>query len=188
MKLIKDLFEDAEKERIKSRRQKGKPFITKRSNQGLREQWLLGKFSEKYNEKAQHKLTYAENLSGPEETSRNIPEFKIFDSRQNWVFDIEITEALDAGRKRTLEYRTASKGAKEVPEVGYLPVIQRRISEKCSKDYPRDTVLIIYLNIFSSIYDEFSSETFSALSLPEECNLLQIWLLDNGGDKILRLV
>ena len=177
----------------KENRRDEKSFMTERNKQKLREQWVLGKFAGNYNKKAQHRLIYAEPLASPEKFSQNIPDFKVFDSRRNWIFDIEITEALDAGRKRTLEYetpeyKTKAEEAVIISETNYLPVIERLISQKCSKVYPRDTVLIIYLNVFSSFHDKFAPETFSALSLPKECNLLQIWLLDGGDDKILRLV
>lgn len=183
MKLIKKLLEESQKENMRE----GNSFLTEQSKQKLREQWVLGKFTERYNEKTQHKLIYAEILKNPEKNSKNIPDFKIFDFERNYMFDIEITEALDAERKRNLEYRTTGKGVKEIPEVDYLPVIQRLISQKSSKNYPIATLLIIYLDVFSSIYDEFESKTFSSLSLTEKCNLLQIWLLDSGGDKILQI-
>lgn len=189
MKLIKELFEEAEKENLRDE----KSFMTERNKQKLKEQWVLGKFAGNYNKKAQHRLIYAEPLAGPEKFSQNIPDFKVFDSKRNWIFDIEITEALDARRKRTLEYetpeyKTKAEDAVFISETNYLPVIERLISQKCSKDYPRDTTLIIYLNVFSSIYDKFASENLSLLSLPEKCDLMQIWLLDSDGDRILKLV
>lgn len=173
MELIKKLLEEAEEQNLKE----GNAFITERNSQKLREQWILGKFSENYNKKAQHKLIYAEPLEGPD--------FRIFDSEKKHVFYVEITEALDEGRKRTLEYRTNEKRGEEIPKADYLSVIQRLISEKCSRKYPHDTILIIYLNL--SIY-RFEPQTFSRLYLPERCNLLQIWLLDSGGDnRILQI-
>ena len=175
MELIKKLLEEAEEQRLKE----GNAFITERNSQKLREQWVLGKFSENYNEKAQCKLIYAEPLEGPD--------FRVFDSEKKSIFYVEITEALDEGRKRTLEYRTNEKGVKHIPKADYLSVIQRLISEKCSKNYPNDTILIIYLNIVSSIYDGFASNSFSRLYLPKRCNLLQIWLLDIMGHKILQI-
>ena len=175
MELIKKLLEEAEEQKLKE----GNAFITERNSQKPREQWILGKFSENYNKKAQRKLIYAKPLEGPD--------FRVFDSEKKHIFYVEITEALDEGRKRTLEYKTNEKGVEEIPKADYLSVIQRLISKKCSRNYPNDTILIIYLNIFSSIYDGFVSNPFSRLYLPERCNLLQIWLLDSGGGKILQI-
>jgi len=174
MKLIKELLEEAEKEN-----RRGSNFLTDSNKQKLREQWILGKFAENYNQRATRKMEYANRLEAPD--------FEVFDSEKNWMFDVEITEALDKGRKRTLEYRTPAKGVIFIPKTDYFPVIERLILQKCSKKYPKATVLIIYLDVFSSIYDKFTSETFSQLLLPEKCNLSQIWLLDSGGDKILQI-
>jgi len=176
MRLIRDLLKQAEKENQRD----SKSFLTSRSKQKLREQWILGKFSENYNKKVKSKMIYAEVSEAPD--------FQVFDSANNWIFDVEITEALDEGRRRSSEYKTETEKVIFIPEVNYLPVIERLFSQKCSKAYPRATILILYFNVFSSIYDEFTSETFSPLSLPEKCSLSQIWLLDSGGDKILQII
>ena len=174
MKLIKELLEEAEKEN-----RRGSSFLTDSNKQKLREQWILGKFAENYNQKAIRKMEYANRLEAPD--------FEVFDSERNRMSDVEITEALDKGRRRTLEYRIPTKEVTFIPKTDYFPVIERLILQKCSKKYPKATVLIIYLDVFSSIYDKFTSETFSQIPLPEKCNLSQIWLLDSGGDKILQI-
>jgi len=174
MKLIKELLEEAEKEN-----RRGSNFLTDSNKQKLREQWILGKFAENYNQRATHKMEYANRLE--------VPDFEVFDSEKNWMFDVEITEALDKGRRRTLEYRIPTKEVIFIPKTDYFPVIEKRVSQKRLMQYSRTTILIIYLNVFSSIYDKFTSETFSQLLLPEKCNFSQIWLLDSGGDKILQI-
>lgn len=176
MKLIWDLLKQAEKENQRD----PNSFLTKRSKQKLREQWILGKFTDNYNKKIENKMIYA----GVSEA----PDFEVFDSAKNWIFDIEITEALDEGRKRSSEYKAQTEKVIFIPDVNYFPVIERLFSQKCLKAYPKATILILYFNVFSSIYDEFTSETFLPLSLPEKCSLSQIWLLDSGGDKILQII
>ena len=176
MKLISELLKEAEEE---NRRNSG--FLTECRNQKLREQWVLGKFAMKYNKnkKAQDKIIFAE----PSET----PDFKIFDCKKNWMFNVEITEALDKNTKRSSEYKTQTEEIIFIDRVNYLPVIKMLILKKCSKDYPNNTILIIYFDMFSSIYDKFKSENFSSLLLQEKCSLSQIWLLDSDGNNILQI-
>jgi len=176
MQLISELFDQAQR----ANRDDPRSFLTARSKQKLREQWILGKFVECHNRVSKEILVYAEVTESPD--------FKVFDSEKNWLFDIEITEAIDKKRKRSREIQTENEDVVYIPEVNYFPVLDRLISSKCSKCYPNQTILIIYFNVFSSIYDDFTPKLFSNFHLPTKCNLTQIWILDSGGDKILRLM
>jgi hypothetical protein len=138
MKLITELFEEAQS----VNRKDPDFFMRGRENQKLREQWILGRFAENYNNEFHPKMIYAEHLCPPE------PDFRIFDNQQSWIFDVEVTEALDAERKRDLELKSKSVGFEFVPEDDYFPVLEQRISNKCSKDYSHDTILIIYSTCF----------------------------------------
>jgi len=181
MRLITELFEEAESVNLKDQ----DSFMRDRENQKLREQWILGRFAENYNNQAHPKMIYAEHLHPPE------PDFRISDNEQNWIFDAEITEALDADRKRDLELKSQSEGFEFVPEDNYFPVLEKRISDKCSKNYSQDTILIIYFNVFSSLYDSeeyFNLHFFSSLKIPQQCVLSQIWLLESGCSDILKLM
>ncbi len=176
MQLISELFDQAQK----ANRDDPRSFLTARSKQKLREQWILGKFVECHNRVSKEKIVYAEVTENPD--------FRLFDSEKTWLFDAEITEAIDEERRRSREIQTENEDVVYIPEANYFPVLDRLISSKCSKCYPNPTILIIYFNVFSSIYDEFTPKLFSNLLLPKKCNLAQIWILDSGGDKILHLV
>jgi hypothetical protein len=183
MRLIGELLREAQ-----ASNSKDPPYFMRAADkQELREQWILGRFAGNYNKIAPRNMKYAKHLNPPE------PDFEVFDDGKHWILDAEVTEALDADRKRDLELRRESKGFKFVPENDYFPVLQQRISSKCSKSYSRDTILIIYFNIFSSLYDlsdspgYFNKGFFSSLQIPQKCGLSQIWLLESDCSKILQL-
>lgn len=176
MQLISELLDQAQK----ANRNDPRSFLTARSKQKIREQWVLGKFVECYNRVSREKIVYAEVTESPD--------FRLFDSEKNWLFDAEITEALDEERRRSREFQTENEDVVYIPEANYFPVLDRLFSSKCSKCYPNTTILIIYFNVFSSIYDDFTPMLFSNLNLPTKCNLTHIWILDSGGDKIVQLV
>ena len=183
VRLISELFGEAQQ----SNRKDSASFMRDVDKQKLREQWILGRFADKYNKIAIQKMKYAEHLNPPE------PDFAVYDDGRQWIIDAEVTEALDPGRKRDLELRSESKGFKFVPEKDYFPVFQQRISSKCSKAYSRNTILIIYFNVSSSIYDlvdskdYFSKTFFKSLQIPKDSVLSQIWLLESDCSKILQL-
>jgi hypothetical protein len=176
MQLISELLDQAQK----ANRDDPRSFLTARSKQKLREQWVLGKFVECYNQVSKEKIVYAEVTESPD--------FRLFDSEKSWLFDTEITEALDEDRRRSREIQTENEDIVFIHEADYFPVLDRLISSKCSKGYPNPTILIIYFNVLSSIYDDFTPSLFSNLHFPKKCNITQIWILDSGGNKIVQLV
>jgi hypothetical protein len=184
MQPIIELFREAEI--VNQRYPTG--FICNREKQNLREQWILGKFCRLYNTDVPRQATYARRSEQSQEMKKKaVPDFEVFDDEGKWLFDLEVTEALDAGRKRTDEYGSGENAACFIPPADYLNVVQTRICEKFSKQYPRTTILVIYINVFSSIYDDFQLSDFSSLNLPEHGKISQVWLLSSGGDKILQI-
>lgn len=179
MKSINELFDEAEK----VNKENPDAFICDREKQHLREQWVLGKFCGHYNNLSVSKAVYAEKYKPIK--GRATPDFAVFDTSKKWIFDLEITEALDKNRKRCTEYRENRADWSWIPKEEYLPIVQERICEKSSKDYPRPVILVVYLNVFASIYNKFCRSTFSSLHLPTG-QLSQVWLLNTGGD-LLRL-
>jgi len=180
MQTVANLFEQAQK----VNRNDSESFLTDRSKQKLREQWILGKFVDSYNKKTSvEKILYAL----PTES----PDFKLFDADKRWLFDSEITEALDEGRKRSDEIRIKSNNSSFIQDIDYVPVLDNLINSKCARNYPNPTMLIIYFNVFSSMYDDFDGITpirFSNIHVPKKCNLTQIWIMDSGGDQIHRII
>ena len=113
MKLIRELFTDAENQRCLDRYS----FMYERRYKKLLEQWILGKFIHLYNKNLKDPLVYAESLKPPD------PDFRVFDGEKNWIVDIDVTEALDKGRKRNKEYRNNNKSASFkgfIPDNEYL--------------------------------------------------------------------
>jgi hypothetical protein len=196
MRLIEDLLKEAEQDNTDD----GQSFVTDRTKQSLREQWVLGRFTQLYNETASRKLVYAERYTGKPLTP--LPDFKVFDASRDWVFDIEITEARDQGRQRDLEYNHAKRHdpnweehyafpfKHSIPDGDYLPTvysrIQERVAEKAKKGYPKSTILVIYLNMFPLIHHDISPATFNDLSAGKG-KLLEVWLLDSDGDKLFQI-
>ncbi len=184
MKLIEELFEEAQKQNKKDLRS----FIRDRNKQKLREQWILGKFAQNYNQIIEQKMIYADLLNPPS------PDFKIFNLNQNWMFDLEITEALDKNRLRDLEYKINGYKFVFVSEDDYMNETERLIWQKCFKNYPEHTILVIYFNVYSYLHDYFESQNnleydlFVSLSLPEKCILSEIWLLLTSPDKIIEIL
>ena len=131
MQLISELLDQAQK----ANRNDPRSFLTARSKQKLREQWVLGKFVECYNGVSRETIVYAEVTESPD--------FRLFDSEKNWLFDAEITEVLDEERRRSREFQTENEDVVYIPEVNYFPVLDRLFSSKCSKCYPNTTILII---------------------------------------------
>jgi len=93
MRLIGELLREAQ-----ASNSKDPPYFMRAADkQELREQWILGRFAGNYNKIAPRNMKYAKHLNPPE------PDFEVFDDGKHWILDAEVTEALDADRKRDLE-------------------------------------------------------------------------------------
>jgi hypothetical protein len=81
------------------------------------------------------------------------PDFVTFDSRSNPWGNIEITEALEKDRKINDEYKQRARVTPPWPInpahalVKYFPQLQKSITNKSTKRYASETVLLIWFNV-----------------------------------------
>jgi len=165
-------------------------FMTK--NKVWKEQWVLGKFVTLYNEKQTSgvQITYAKKLLENELGDIHTPDFAVYNINRELVAYVEITEALDKERTRDAEYKSSkinTKGVEAIDEYDYFPLIQDRLNDKCKKLYPQKTWLVVYQNIFASIYDDFPTSQLTTLQIPDENLFNQISILDSAGEQYINL-
>ena len=166
---------------------KSNPISFMTGEKRFKEQWLLGRFSKLYNrERENRRFDYATKLN-ESDFGQNTPDFEVFDEKQSWVTDVEITEALDQSRHRDDEYKSVTSKLVHIEEWEYIPTIQERIDDKCQKRYPRKTWLIVYQNIYSSMHDYFPTNKLIDIQIPQSCKFEKIFILDSDGNKYVRL-
>ena len=118
-----------------------------------REWWVLGRTATCLTAAGERFPPLAQKLPPPG------PDFRVWWERDVPAFHLEVTEALPPNRKRTREYRQRRKSP---PNSGFSAIgeaslsqgeaghiVAERISSKLAKAYPRQTVLLLYHNMWS---------------------------------------
>jgi hypothetical protein len=153
-----------------------------------RETWLLGNFVDAYNENVEREMTWAD--------LQEAPDFAIFDQDKNLICHLEVTEWLDPGRRRDDEYKS-SPISKAVPvpddpelRSQALDHLRTQLSDKFkkAKKYPKNTWLLISVNVLYSLFwglkdAQGEAEAAAVTSLLETLNaqrpdtIAEIWIL-----------
>lgn len=182
LRLIEDMLNEA----ARMNEENMKEFMI--GEKRFKEQWLLGQFTILYNRENEQKNHFVYALKYPENMHDGAtPDFGLYNHNKEWLIDLEITEALDEGRPRDDEYKEirGEGGCEDIPETDYVPQVQAVINKKCEKKYPRETSLLVYINVLSQIYDQ-DGKQYSNTVTPGGNSFCGIWLFD--GEKIFSLL
>lgn len=177
LQLIEDLLNEA----VRMNKENKNEFMT--GEKRFKEQLLVGQFTRLHNRENDQKNHFVYTLKYPENAqSGPTPDFGLYNQDEEWLTDLEITEAMD-DRERDKEYRNITRDIKveDIPQKDYVDRIQTRINQKCEKTYPRKISLLVYVNVYSQIYDQ-DREQFSKVVVPSRNPFAKIWLFD--GEKI----
>lgn len=183
---IVDLLADAKR----ANQAAGKAFVYANAYKPHREAWALGHFAALYNNWDRRVADLV--LAHYGETADVPADFAVLDGSGAHVAHVEITTALDPGRRPGAEYRDPNRPRTQlVPDpcaTGVDPwchlcqVLGQKIAKGQAR-YAPGTWLVVYMIVFASMYGDESdpieaAERVIAGYAPGEMGLAEIWLLD----------
>lgn len=169
-----------------------------------REWWVLGRTAKCLAAAGERFPPLAQKLPPPG------PDFRVWWEQSVPAFHLEVTEVLAPNRKRTKEYRQRRKSS---PDAGFSVIgeaslsqseagriVAERIGSKLAKVYPRETVLLLYHNMWRFDFTEPGQWPHDlmatargngplALTLDrvKESPIARILVLNSGGDGLMSL-
>ena len=169
-----------------------------------REWWVLGRAAACLSAAGETFPRLAQKLPPPG------PDFKVWWERRTPAFHLEVTEALTPNRRRTEEYRRwrANPPAAGFGVIGEASLSREEawgvlavgIKSKLAKAYPKETVLLIYHNMWSLDFKgpwQWPEDLIAAagesdllaeaLGQARESSIARILVLSSGGDGLVSL-
>lgn len=173
-------------------RETGKAFVYANAYKRHREAWVLGHFAALYNAWSERRADLV--LAEPGETADVPADFAAYDAAGAPVAHIEVSTALDPGRRPGAEYRDPNRPRVEfIPDPddtgvdpwGHLREVLGQKVHKARTRYASGTWLVVYLSVFASMYGEEgdpvdAAEAAIASFSPAELGLAEVWLLDGA--------